>query len=249
MVLPGEAPTSWGHSTQKGSAVSKEIAPGTVLANRYEVVALLGAGGFGATYRSRDLARFGTICVVKELLSTRSENEIARRLFEREARLMSELSHPQIPTLHAYFEEDGRFFLVQDFVEGETLATRLTREGRLAEREARAVVASLLNVLEYLHGCTPPVIHRDIKPANVIVGTHGSVYLIDFGAVRQAVGGDEMHTAIGTAGYTPREQAVGRPSPTSDLYALGAGREYPEIFKICQKNKRSVTTLKPGEIF
>ncbi len=201
---------------------TETMEPGRLLAGRYEVGELLGAGGFGATYRARDLGRFGTACVVKELLPARQENEIARRLFEREARTLCELSHPQIPTLHAYFEADGRFFLIQDFVDGETLAAHLRRVTRMPEPEVRDVVLQLLNVLVYLHGRTPPVIHRDIKPANIILATDGRVVLIDFGAVREAIGGDDQHTSIGTAGYTPREQAVGRTTPSSDCYALGA---------------------------
>ena len=154
----------------------------------------------------------------------RQENDVARRLFEREARVLLDLRHPQIPTMQAYFEEEGRFYLVQDFVDGETLDERLRRDTRLPEVEVRRIVESLLEVLAYLHGRTPPVIHRDIKPANIMLGANGTVYLIDFGAVREAVGGapEEQGTSIGTAGYTPREQAVGRPRPSSDLYALGA---------------------------
>ncbi|MBL8959853.1 MAG: serine/threonine protein kinase [Gemmatimonadetes bacterium] len=202
---------------------ARELRPGTLLATRYEIVERLGSGGFGSTFRARDRSRFDADCVVKELLSARQENDTARRLFEREARVLLELRHPQIPTLHAYFEEGGRFYLVQDFVDGETLDARLRRDTRLPESEVRHIVGSLLDVLEYLHARTPPVIHRDIKPANVMLGADGRVFLIDFGAVREAIGGgDEQGTAIGTAGYTPREQAVGRPRPSSDLYALGA---------------------------
>ncbi|MBK8250247.1 MAG: protein kinase [Gemmatimonadetes bacterium] len=202
---------------------ARELRPGTLLATRYEIVERLGSGGFGSTFRARDRSRFDADCVVKELLSARQENDTARRLFEREARVLLELRHPQIPTLHAYFEEGGRFYLVQDFVDGETLDERLRRDTRLPEVEVRRIVGSLLDVLEYLHGRTPPVIHRDIKPANIMLGADGAVFLIDFGAVREAIGGGEdQGTAIGTAGYTPREQAVGRPRPSSDLYALGA---------------------------
>ena len=202
---------------------ARELRPGTLLATRYEIVERLGSGGFGSTFRARDRSRFDADCVVKELLSARQENDTARRLFEREARVLLDLRHPQIPTLHAYFEEDGRFYLVQDFVDGETLGARLRRDTRLPESEVRRIVGSLLDVLDYLHSRTPPVIHRDIKPANIMLGADGRVFLIDFGAVREAIsGGEDQGTAIGTAGYTPREQAVGRPRPSSDLYALGA---------------------------
>lgn len=202
----------------------RELRPGTLLATRYEIVERLGSGGFGSTFRALDRSRFNADCVVKELLSVRQENDVARRLFEREARVLLDLHHPQIPTMQAYFEEEGRFYLVQDFVDGETLDERLRRDTRLPEVEVRRIVESLLDVLSYLHGRTPPVIHRDIKPANIMLGANGAVYLIDFGAVREAIGGspEEQGTTIGTAGYTPREQAVGRPRPSSDLYALGA---------------------------
>ena len=193
-----------------------------VFAGRYEVGEILGSGGFGTTYLARDLARFGTQCVVKELLPSRQGNEVARRLFEREARLLCDLSHPQIPTMHGFFEADEHFFLVQDFVHGETLQARLARETRLSETVTREIVLQLLDVLEYLHQRTPPVIHRDIKPANIILASDGRIVLIDFGAVREAVGGDDKHTTIGTAGYTPSEQMIGRATTASDCYALGA---------------------------
>lgn len=198
------------------------IGVGTLLAGRYEVGQVLGAGGFGATYLARDLARFGTICVVKTLLPIRQADEVCRRLFEREARLLADLSHPQIPKLDAYFEHEGRFVLVLEYVEGETLSSRLQRETRLSEAATREIVLQLLDVLSYLHARTPPVIHRDVKPGNIILARDGRVVLIDFGAVREAIGRDETHTAIGTAGYTPIEQVAGRATPASDCYALGA---------------------------
>lgn len=193
-----------------------------VLQGRYEITDTLGSGGFGTTYVARDQARFGAKCVVKELLPLRQANAVARRLFEREARVLCDLSHPQIPTMHGYFEDGDRFFLVQDFVEGETLQARLARETRLSEVATREIVLQLLDVLEYLHQRTPPVIHRDIKPANIILARDGRVVLIDFGAVREAVGGDDKNTSIGTMGYTPTEQTLGRATTASDCYALGA---------------------------
>ncbi len=193
-----------------------------VLQGRYEITETLGSGGFGTTYVALDQARFGAKCVVKELLPLRQESAVARRLFEREARVLCDLSHPQIPTMHGYFESGERFFLVQDFVEGETLQARLARETRLSEVATREIVLQLLDVLEYLHQRTPPVIHRDIKPANIILARDGRVVLIDFGAVREAIGGDDKNTSIGTMGYTPTEQMLGRATTASDCYALGA---------------------------
>lgn len=205
-------------------AENKALKRGTVLTGRYEIADLLGEGGFGAAYLAKDLARFETRCVVKRLHSARGTSEVAQRLFEREARTLSELEHPRVPKLQAYFELRGRYYLVQDFVEGETLRAHLARTSRLDEDVVRDIVLQMLDVLEYLHSRTPPVVHRDIKPANLIFDRQGHVHLIDFGAVREAVGqgSDETETKIGTGGYAPIEQAMGHPVPASDLYALGA---------------------------
>jgi serine/threonine protein kinase len=207
-----------------GVAENKALKRGTVLTGRYEIADLLGEGGFGAAYLAKDLARFETRCVVKRLHSARGTSEVAHRLFEREARTLSELEHPRVPKLQAYFELRGRYYLVQDFVEGETLRAHLARTSRLDEAVVRDIVLQMLDVLEYLHSRTPPVVHRDIKPANLIFDRDGQVHLIDFGAVREAVGdaSDSTETRIGTGGYAPMEQCMGHPVPASDLYALGA---------------------------
>jgi serine/threonine protein kinase len=206
---------------QVTAVTQRDNLSGLILANRYEIGELLGTGGFGSTYRALDSARFNTECAVKVLLPARRNDIHAKRLFEREARLLFELSHKQIPTLHAYFAEEERYYLVQDLVRGETLKDRL-RQTRLGEAEVLSLISRTLDVLEYLHDRVPPVIHRDIKPANIILGDNGVTYLIDFGAVREVLSVDESATAIGTPGYTPREQMNGHARPSSDLYALGA---------------------------
>lgn len=200
-------------------------AQGTLVRGRYEVVQLLGRGGFGATYLVRDKERFDTLRALKELLPSARSGPKMHELFEREARTLMALANERIPAMHAFFDEDDRFFLVQDFIQGEALDRRLERLGPLPEEEVLDIVLQVLDVLEYLHGRESPVVHRDIKPSNLIRDEQGRVYLIDFGAVREAVtgvlGGDAA-TVIGTAGYAPLEQIVGRPVAASDLYALGA---------------------------
>lgn len=200
-------------------------ANGTVIHGRYEIEALLGRGGFGATYRARDRGRFGAPCALKELLPTEQEIGRAKGQFEREALALLELRHECVPRLHEFFEEEGRYFLVQDFVEGETLQRVVERRGPLPEPEVRVLLEQLLSVLEYLHGLASPVVHRDIKPENVILSPNGRINLVDFGAVREALG-ESLHTpkvtAIGTPGYAPLEQIMGRVAPASDLYAVGA---------------------------
>jgi serine/threonine protein kinase len=203
---------------------------GTVLRARYEVVALLGRGGFGATYQARDRGRGGIDCVVKELLPKHGDNPDVRRLFEREARVLEGLRCAGIPTLHAYFSTGERHYLVQDFVDGQSLEDELRRRGKLPEGEVVDVLEQVLAILAHLHRLAPPVIHRDIKPANLMRGPDGRVSLLDFGAVKEVVGqlGAEAASTtpasvvVYSAGYAPPEQLRGAVAPASDLYALGA---------------------------
>ena len=198
---------------------------GTLLHERYEVEALLGKGGFGATYRARDRERFDQPCALKELLPARATNPKVLELFEREARILLALRHPGIPALHAYFDQGGRYYLVEDYVGGATLAQVVEERGPLPEAEVTQVMREALTILQYLHGRSPAVIHRDIKPTNMIRGDNGRLYLIDFGAVKEALGQpnlDPESTVIKSAGYTPPEQTRGVVVPASDLYALGA---------------------------
>ncbi|HNV75735.1 MAG TPA: serine/threonine-protein kinase [Gemmatimonadaceae bacterium] len=190
----------------------------------------LGRGSYGFTYVVEDRERFQKRCALKELVPRGGLTSRAQQLFEREARALLELDHPRIPRLHAFFEEDGRFFLVQDYVEGESLESVLLRRMELPEKEARSLTVQLLQILEYLHSRTPPVVHRDIKPDNLIIGVDGQVYLIDFGAVREAISmgslPDEHRTFVGTIGFAAPEHLAGRAVPPSDLYSVGATALY-----------------------
>ena len=206
---------------------------GTVLRARYEILSLLGKGGFGATYRAHDRGRGNIECVVKELLPKHGDNPDVRRLFEREARVLEGLRYPGIPTLHAYFSISERHYLVQDLVDGQTLDDELRRRGKLPEGEVVDILEQVLAILAHLHSLRPPVIHRDIKPANLMRDADGRVALLDFGAVKEVIGqtgtsGPEaMSTSpasvvVYSAGYAPPEQLRGAVAPASDLYALGA---------------------------
>ncbi len=206
---------------------------GTVLRSRYEIVSLLGKGGFGATYRARDRGRGHVDSVVKELLPKHGDNPDVRRMFEREARVLQTLRCPGIPALQAYFSTAERHYLVQDFVDGVTLEHELQRRGSLPEREIVDILGQVLHILAYLQALTPPVIHRDIKPANIMRGPDGRVSLLDFGAVKEALGQAQIETAetmdlyresvvVYSKGYAAPEQLRGVVAPASDLYALGA---------------------------
>lgn len=199
-----------------------------LLRGRYQPVRLIGQGGFGRTYLALDADRLSTRCVIKQFApqtqGTKSM-EKAIRLFNQEAIRLHELGeHPQIPTLLAYFEQDEYLYLIQQFVEGPTLALEAKQQGGFDETKVRAVLNDLLALLQFIH--QHQVVHRDLTPSNVIRRRiDGRLVLIDFGVAKQlnAVSGSQTGTKIGTEGYSPIEQLrSGKVYPASDLYSLGA---------------------------
>jgi serine/threonine protein kinase len=161
------------------------------------------------------------------------------KLFEREAEILKTLSHPAIPRYLDYFEWDSssqkEFGLVQTYIEAKSLQEYLDAGRTFSETEVKQLAKSLLEVLSYLHKQQPPVIHRDIKPSNILLSigeacakrsrsgnSLGNVYLVDFGSVQTTSRQDGTITIVGTYGYMPPEQFVGRTTPASDLYSLGA---------------------------
>jgi serine/threonine protein kinase len=202
---------------------------GQTLRQRYKIVAKLGkGGGFGETYLAEDLdipeipkpRR-----VVKRLKPSIQHQEV-ERLFQLEAETLNKLGrHDRIPTLYAYFEDEGEFYLVQELIEGRELGKEMTR--RWGESETLAFLEEILEILAFVH--QSGVIHRDIKPANIMRRDRDrQLVLIDFGAVKEvsniildSQGIASKTIAIGTPGYIPSEQAQGRPQFSSDIYAAG----------------------------
>lgn len=235
--------------------------PAKVLDGRYKLIKVLGVGGFGRTYISRDMRRPGApICVVKQLKPASDDPNFireARRLFNTEAETLEKLGkHDRIPQLLAYFEEDSQFYLVQEFIEGRSLYDEMKppqpeatepefeatpkdtatnnsgpkRDRQFPESEVVSILQDALHVLEFVHA--EGVIHRDIKPENLIRRkSDGKLVLIDFGAVKalqesgsklETTNGESRFTVtIGTPGYMPSEQCAGRPTYSSDIYAVG----------------------------
>lgn len=195
---------------------------GQTLVNRYRIVRLLGQGGFGAVYRAWD-TNLKRPCAVKENLDVSPE---AQRQFAREATVLANLSHPNLPRVTDHFTIPGQGqYLVMDFVEGEDLATMLQRQGALSLEQALQWISQVADALTYMHNRQPPVVHRDIKPANIRITPDGKAMLVDFGLVKLYDPG--MQTTVGaravTPGYAPPEQyGRGTTDTRSDIYALGA---------------------------
>ncbi len=213
-----------------GGKLPRPLGSGSILEGRYEVKRVLSdSGGFATTYVVGDKQLFDRPFALKELRPEQSTPK-AVDLFEREARVLAALDHPAIPKLHARFVENGKFYLVQEFIDGESWAERSGRMGPQTEAEVRKALEALLDILDFLHRQNPPIIHRDIKPANLMMDIGGSLHLIDFGAVREAVlggtpGGGTVavaSTIIYTEGFAPPEQLSGTVTPACDLYAAGA---------------------------
>lgn len=200
-----------------------------LLKQRYLIIQQVGIGGMGAVYRVADKLFGGAPRAVKELSQNHLQpHEIpdAIEAFKREAMMLANLNHPNLPHIHDCFDEDGRSYLVMDFIEGETLEEHLNKAsgGHLTIQEALTIGRTLCDVLGYLHTRSQPIIFRDLKPSNVMLATDGKLFLIDFGIARIFKPGRLDTQALGTQGYAAPEQfgKSARSTPRSDIYSLGA---------------------------
>ncbi|MBD1847134.1 serine/threonine protein kinase [Cyanobacteria bacterium FACHB-63] len=230
--------------------MSLPLPDGTIVQNRYRILRVLGQGGFGRTYLAQDTNRFNEICVLKEFEPQSQGSKYAQKaeeLFTREAKVLHQLHHPQIPQFRELFQVKTQnrelLFLVQDYVEGKTYEELLNDRRKqhliFSELEAVQLLQQLLPVLEYIHQAG--IVHRDISPDNIILRQWDQKpVLIDFGVVKaaatQAV--HSSQTLVGKPGYAPIEQLhKGSAEPSSDLYALAVtivvlltGRDAQSLF-------------------
>ena len=193
------------------------------LPDRYEAQRLIGKGGQGATVLARD-QETGEAVAVKVLTLGETSSWKDFELFERECKVLRSLKHPFIPKFRETVKDEdaGRFYLVMEYIEGESLGTGIAEARRYTDSELRTILDLLLEVLAYLHELNPPVFHRDIKPDNVVRKDDGMVYLVDFGGVRAAALAGTTTTVVGSFGYMAPEQMRGQASAATDLYSLGA---------------------------
>ena len=208
---------------------AEQVVPNVLIRQRYHVIAQIGKGGFGAVYKAEDGELGNRIVAVKEMSQrglTTQEIAEAADAFKREALLLAGLLHPNLPRIYEHFFDAGHWYLVMDFIEGETLEDYLSSSGKshLPVEEALDIGIQLCAVLDYLHTQQPPIIFRDLKPANVIRTANGHLYLIDFGIARHFKLGQARDTvAFGSPGYAaPEQYGKAQTTPQSDIYSLGA---------------------------
>ena len=198
-----------------------------LLNKRYALLSILGQGVEGVTYKSLDTQTQSEV-VIKERLWKPGHQSKRKERLEREAQVLSEISHPQVPQYHEHFlQKEGRrtsLYIVQEYIQGDTLFS-LMKKKRFIKEEIWDIAEQILDILVYLQDLSPPIIHRDIKPSNVMFQVEEKKYfLIDFGSVRDALSDPETgsSTYAGTFGYMPPEQVYGQSDCRTDLYSLGA---------------------------
>src|SRR2546428_2573456 len=200
-----------------------------LLKERYRILVPVGQGGFGAVYKVEDIQGGNRVLAIKEInvsALTAQEAIEATDAFNREVVLLSGLTYPNLPRIYDHFTDREHWYLVTDFIEGETLEQYLHRtwSGRLPLKEVLDIGIQLCTVLDYLHTREPSIIFRDLKPANVMRTSAGHLYLIDFGIARHFKPGQPRDTIpLGSPGYAaPEQYGRAQTTPRADIYSLGA---------------------------
>ena len=206
-----------------------ELPSSSLFRNRYFIMSKVGAGGFGSVYKATDIQSGDRLVAIKEvsLLGLHPQAMIeATTTFQREVSLLSQLDHPNLPRVYEHFQTTGQWYLVMDFIAGETLEEYQSKalNRRLLLSEVLDIGLQLCTVLDYLHSHQPPIVFRDLKPANIMRTPKGQLYLIDFGIARYFKPGQAKDTvALGSLGYAaPEQYGKAQTTPRADIYSLGA---------------------------
>lgn len=221
------------------------LTPGKLLQNeRFKIVMHMSSGGLSAVY----LAEHKTaVVVVKEsvipVTADEATRDKARQMFRREASLLMQLQHPQIARVLDHFVEEGRDYLVLEYIPGMSLRQYIKRNGAQKESTVLDWAGQVAEILDYLHGQDIPIIHRDLTPDNLIITPEGKLVLIDFGAANQFIG-QSTGTIVGKQLYIAPEQFRGKAEPASDIYSLGATMH----FLLTGKEPEALSTSNPAEI-
>lgn len=236
--------------------------PGVLFVQRYRILDKVGEGGFGVTYKAEDLEQHRRFVAIKQinlrLLSPQKMIE-ATDSFNREVGYLSRLKHDDIPRIYDYFTDADHWYVVMDYIAGETLEDKLkkVRRGRFSTQKALDIGMALCDVLGYLHAQQQPIVFRDVKPANIMLTKTGRVYLIDFGIARHYAPGQSRDTApLGSPGYAaPEQYGKAQTTAQTDIYGLGmtlqtllTGKEPLEIVTSGEKQGRKIQRRVPRRL-
>ncbi|MFZ4825875.1 MAG: PQQ-binding-like beta-propeller repeat protein [Phototrophicaceae bacterium] len=240
----------------KGNRREGSLSANTILLNRYKILGVLGGGGMGTVYQARDLnfpdvRRLVAVKEMHTMASDRALRESTLSTFRREANILATLTHPTIPQIFDFFDQNDKAYLVMEYINGNDLEQLMSRTKVLPIEKIIEWAIDICEVLNYLHNQQPsPIIFRDIKPSNIMIDSHGKVRLIDFGIAKSFVSGVK-NTMIGTEGYSAPEQYKGDISPLSDMYSLGATlhhlltRRDPRLEPPFSFNERPIKSINP----
>jgi serine/threonine protein kinase len=213
---------------QTQTSKQKRPVPGTMLTQRYRIIEQVGEGGFGVVYKAQDRQKHRMVAIKQITLADLSTREIidATDSYNRETTILPRLTHRNLPVLYDYFTDPEHWYIVMEYIEGQTLEEMLSKatNGRLPLKKVLTIGKELCHALAYLHSQQPPVVFRDVKPGNIMITKEGKVYLIDFGIARRHRAEKKRDTgALGSPGYAAPEQYGSEQStPRTDLYGLGA---------------------------
>lgn len=238
------------------------LRPGSLFAQRYRILGTIGEGGFGVIYKAQDIEHHRRLVAIKQInLSALSPREMieATDSYNREVRHLSQLRHDSIPRIYAYLTDPQHWYVVMDFIEGQSLEDRLkqARRGRLSTARVLEIGIALCDVLGYLHAQHPPIIFRDVKPANIMLTRVGRLYLIDFGIARQHAPERTRDTgSLGTPGYAaPEQYGKAQTTAQTDIYGLGAtlqtlltGKEPLELVTSSESQQRTIRRRIPRNL-
>jgi len=220
-----ESPPAPVQSPHVGRIVSSDsvpaggFTPGTILADRYRIIGLLGRGGMGEVYRADDL-KLGQSVALKFLPPKLAEDPVRREHFFAEVRITRQLSHPNICRVYDIGDVDMHHFLSMEYIDGEDLASLMKRIGHLSNEKALDIARQLVAGLTVAH--ERGVLHRDLKPANIMLDGHGRVRITDFGLAIAAEDESQAEEIAGTPAYMAPEQLAGKGATVrSDIYSLG----------------------------
>ncbi len=226
---PGSSSGEMPPFAPSGSMTAQPFPALHLLNGRYRLLRQVGEGGMGKVYQAEDTHLGNRLVAIKEMSArglSPQEHAEATQGFQREALLLAQLNHPNLPHIYEQFSEGDRWYLVMDYIDGETLEERLRRspDGRLPVQEVFQLGIHLAAVLSYLHTRQPPIIFRDLKPANIMLTRDGRLYLIDFGIARLFKPGQNKDTIpFGSSGYAaPEQYGRAQTTPQADMYSLGA---------------------------